>query len=215
MIVPDTGGGFGGKHTGEAAIEAAHLARAAGNARLVALDARGGVHLGLFPAGGAHRDPRRPRCRRRAGRLGLYQRQCGRLGHRVALCDCKEPVALGAAPTAPLRQGSYRALAATANHFARESFMDELAHAAQADPLAFRLAHLKNDRLRAVLEKAAKEFGWADRRRQTADERRRGAGLRNGERAPTWRPAPRWPSIASTARSRSAACARPSSAARW
>ncbi|MGA2256996.1 MAG: molybdopterin cofactor-binding domain-containing protein, partial [Thermoguttaceae bacterium] len=42
----------------------------------------------------------------------------------------------------------------------------ELAHAAQADPLAFRLAHLKNDRLRAVLEKAAKEFGWADRRRQ-------------------------------------------------
>ena len=64
---------------------------------------------------------------------------------------------------APLRQGSYRALAATANHFARESFMDELAHAAQADPLAFRLAHLKNDRLRAVLEKAAKEFGWADK----------------------------------------------------
>ncbi len=46
--------------------------------------------------------------------------------------------------------------------------MDELAHAAQADPLAFRLAHLKNDRLRAVLEKAAKEFAWADRRRQPA-----------------------------------------------
>jgi len=46
--------------------------------------------------------------------------------------------------------------------------MDELAHAAQADPLAFRLAHLKNERLRAVLENAAKEFGWDDRHRQAA-----------------------------------------------
>ena len=43
----------------------------------------------------------------------------------------------------PLRQGSYRALAATANNFARECFMDELAAAAGADPLEFRLAHLE------------------------------------------------------------------------
>ena len=46
--------------------------------------------------------------------------------------------------------------------------MDELAHAANADPLAFRLAHLKNERLRAVLEKAAKEFDWTTRRRMAA-----------------------------------------------
>ncbi len=58
--------------------------------------------------------------------------------------------------------------------------MDELAHAAKADPLAFRLAHLKNERLRAVLEKAAKEFDWANRRRQKSRKRRRGPGLRNG-----------------------------------
>src|SRR5208337_4370787 len=63
-------------------------------------------------------------------------------------------------------------------HFARESFMDELAHAAQADPLAFRLAHLEDDRLRAVLEKAAKEFNWADRRRQAAPNT--GVGLACG-----------------------------------
>ena len=42
----------------------------------------------------------------------------------------------------PLRQGSYRALAATANHFARESHMDELAHSRAMDPLAFRLKNL-------------------------------------------------------------------------
>ena len=60
----------------------------------------------------------------------------------------------------PLRHGSYRGLAATANNFAREGFMDELAAAAGADPLDFRLAHLENPRLRAVLETAAEKFDW-------------------------------------------------------
>jgi isoquinoline 1-oxidoreductase len=60
----------------------------------------------------------------------------------------------------PLRQGSYRALAATANHFARESHLDDVAHAVKMDPLEFRLKNLKNDRLRAVFEAAAKQFGW-------------------------------------------------------
>ena len=60
----------------------------------------------------------------------------------------------------PLRQGSYRALASTANNFARESHMDDLAHAVGMDPLAFRLKNLKNERLLGVLEAAAKQFGW-------------------------------------------------------
>jgi isoquinoline 1-oxidoreductase len=54
-------------------------------------------------------------------------------------------------------------LAATANNFARECFMDELAAAAAADPLDFRLAHLENPRLRAVLETAAARFNWKER----------------------------------------------------
>src|SRR5208282_1865777 len=60
----------------------------------------------------------------------------------------------------PLRQGSYRALAATANHFARESHMDDLAAAVKMNPLDFRLKNLKDPRLRAVLEAAADTFGW-------------------------------------------------------
>jgi isoquinoline 1-oxidoreductase len=60
----------------------------------------------------------------------------------------------------PLRQGSYRALAATANHFARESHIDDLAAAVKMDPLDFRLKNLKEPRLRAVLEAAAERFGW-------------------------------------------------------
>jgi isoquinoline 1-oxidoreductase len=41
--------------------------------------------------------------------------------------------------------------------------MDELAAAAGADPLDFRLAHLENPRLRAVLEAAASRFNWKER----------------------------------------------------
>src|SRR5438093_6484583 len=61
----------------------------------------------------------------------------------------------------PLRQGSYRALAATANHFARESHMAELAHELGMDPLAFRMKNLSDPRLKAVFEAAADKFGWA------------------------------------------------------
>src|SRR5262249_39811690 len=64
----------------------------------------------------------------------------------------------------PLRQGSYRALAATANHFAREAHMDELAHALQMDPLEFRMKNLKDERLRAVFQAAAEKFGWGKRK---------------------------------------------------
>lgn len=60
----------------------------------------------------------------------------------------------------PLAQGPYRALAATANTFARESCVDELAHAAGAGPLAFRLGRLADERLAAVLRAAAARFGW-------------------------------------------------------
>jgi nicotinate dehydrogenase subunit B len=76
----------------------------------------------------------------------------------------------------PLRQGSYRGLAATANHFARESHMDELANAVKMDPLDFRLKNIKDQRLRAVLEAAAKAFGWA-KAKAAAD---RGFGLSCG-----------------------------------
>src|SRR5207245_11403487 len=60
----------------------------------------------------------------------------------------------------PLRQGSYRSLAAAANHFARESHIDELAHAVNIEPLEFRLKNTKDERLRDVLQAATKAFGW-------------------------------------------------------
>ncbi len=56
--------------------------------------------------------------------------------------------------------------------------MDELAAAAGVDPLAFRLAHLENQRIRAVLETAAKHFNWAERRKKVTPEL--GVGLACG-----------------------------------
>ena len=77
------------------------------------------------------------------------------------------------ASDSPLRQGSYRVLAATANNFAREAFTDELAEAAGKDPLEFRLSHLDNDRIKDVLNAATEKFGWLERRKK----RRPGTGI--------------------------------------
>jgi nicotinate dehydrogenase subunit B len=62
----------------------------------------------------------------------------------------------------PIRVSALRTLGAYANVFALESFMDELAAAAGADPVAFRLAHLKDPRARAVIEAVAKKAQWKD-----------------------------------------------------
>ena len=85
----------------------------------------------------------------------------------------------------PLRSSSLRALGAHANVFAIESFMDELALAAGADPLEFRLAHLGDERARAVLEAAAERAGWrAPREREFG--RGRGIGLARYKNRAAW-----------------------------
>ena len=63
----------------------------------------------------------------------------------------------------PIRTSSLRSLGAHLNVFAIESFMDELAAAAGADPIAFRLAHLTDPRARQVLTGAARMAGWEAR----------------------------------------------------
>ena len=67
--------------------------------------------------------------------------------------------------TMPLRTSSLRSLGAFLNVFAIESFMDELALAAGADPVEFRLAHLSDPRARRVIGEAAAMSGWAARAR--------------------------------------------------
>ncbi|WP_345247000.1 xanthine dehydrogenase family protein molybdopterin-binding subunit [Pigmentiphaga soli] len=66
-------------------------------------------------------------------------------------------------PDMPLRVSAMRSLGAYHNIFTIESFMDELARAANADPVEFRLRHLGNPRGRDVIALAAEKFGWKDR----------------------------------------------------
>ncbi len=63
----------------------------------------------------------------------------------------------------PLRVSSHRGLGAYANVFSIESFMDELAHRAKVDPLDYRMRYLKDERARAVLQKAADMISWKTR----------------------------------------------------
>jgi len=159
VIVPDTGAGYGGKHTGEAAIEAARLARAAGHpVKLVWTREEEFAWAYFRPAGvidvksGARAD----------GTLTAWEfhtYNCGAAGIRTPYDVANQTIQFHPARS-PLRQGSYRALAATANHFARETHMDEVARAAGVDPLEMRRQNLKDTRVRAVLDAAAERFGW-------------------------------------------------------
>lgn len=177
VIVPDTGGGFGGKHTGEVAIEAARLAR----------EARKPVSLRWSRAEEFAWAYFRP--------AGLFEIEAGVdakgmlvawdfANYNAGSAAIESPYRLANSRTrffstdSPLREGSYRGIAATANHFARECFMDELAAAAPIDPLEYRLAHAGNPRLGAVLERAAKEFGWSGAR--AAKKTGRGVGIAGG-----------------------------------
>jgi len=63
-------------------------------------------------------------------------------------------------PDAPLRTSSLRTLGAYANVFALESLIDESAMAMGADPVEFRLRHLRDERARTVIEAAARISGW-------------------------------------------------------
>ncbi len=72
-------------------------------------------------------------------------------------------------PNSPLRVSAMRSLGAYANVFAIESFMDELAEAAQTDPVEFRLRHLQDERAQAVIQAAAAKAGWTARTQPTND----------------------------------------------
>jgi isoquinoline 1-oxidoreductase len=159
VIQPDMGSGYGGKHSGEAAIEAARLAKAAGKpVKVVWTRSDEFTWAYLRPAGlieikaGAGRD----------GTLVAWEYHNYNSGNAAigTPYDVANQLIQYHASKSPLRQGSYRGLASTANHFARESHMDGMAHAVGMDPLEFRLKNLTDSRLKAVFQAAAEKFAW-------------------------------------------------------
>jgi len=175
VIAPDTGNGFGGKTPGQAAIEAARVARVAGKPVRVAWTREEEMTWPHFrPAGvidiksGV----------RRNGKLVAWEYHNYNSGPAALGTPYEVPnqIVQHHPCDAPLAQGAYRGLAAPANIWARETHMDELAHELGMDPVHFRLTNLADERLRTVLKTAAKRFGWG----QGAPAARQGFGIACG-----------------------------------
>jgi isoquinoline 1-oxidoreductase len=181
VIVPPTGGGFGGKHGGGVALEAAVLAREVGGPVKVSWSRHEEFTSGtLRPAAVIDVDS----AVAPDGTLSAWT--FTNINSGPAAIAMPYEVAnqrLEYRPAAsPLLQASYRALAATANNFARESQIDELAHRLGLDPVEFRLRNLDDARLAAVLTGAAERFGW---RGVAGDGQGIALGLEKGGRVAT------------------------------
>jgi nicotinate dehydrogenase subunit B len=159
VIMPDTGSAYGGKHSGEAALEAARLAKAAQKPVKLTWTRPEEFTWAYFrPAGvieissGIKND----------GTLTAWEfHNYNSGGSGIHTPYVVENQQIQYHPVdSPLKQGSYRGLASTANIFALESHMNDLAQLANLDPLEFRLKNLKDSRLQAVFKAAAAAFGW-------------------------------------------------------
>jgi isoquinoline 1-oxidoreductase len=159
VLMPDTGSGYGGKHTGETAVEAARLAKAAKRPVKVMWTREEEFTWAYFRPAGVIDISSAMRKDGKVVSWEYHNYNSGAAGIPTVYEVENQRIQFHPVRTL-LRQGSYRALAATANHFARESHMDELAHLANMDPLEFRLKNLTNERLRTVFETGAKKFGW-------------------------------------------------------
>jgi isoquinoline 1-oxidoreductase len=170
VITPFLGGGFGGKGGAPQALEAARLARLAGCPVQVTWSRKEELFLDSF------RPAAVVRIRSgldKGGRIAFWEHHVYAAGDAEAetIYDIPHQRILssgswsGGNPAGlhPFAIGAWRAPAANTNVFARESHMDALAALARMDPLAFRLRHLKEPRMLAVLQAAAKAFGWTPR----------------------------------------------------
>jgi len=159
VVVPDTGSAYGGKHTGDAAVEAARLAKAANRPVKLIWTRQEEFTWAYFRPAGLIDVKSALDTRGKLTAWEFHNYHSGSSGIETPYDVANQLIQYHSVPLV-LRCGSYRGLAATANHFARETHMDELARAANVDALDFRLRNLSDPRLRAVLEAAAKSFGW-------------------------------------------------------
>ncbi|MHB1508758.1 MAG: molybdopterin cofactor-binding domain-containing protein [Acidimicrobiales bacterium] len=186
IVVPDFGGGFGGRQHLSVSLEAARLSRAVGRPvkvqwsrweELMANHFRPAAVIDVESATDTD------------GMLSAWSFANINSGTAGIATPYRVPNQhISYVPAAsPLPQGPYRALAATANHFARESHMDEVAHRLGLDPLEWRLRHIDDDRLSHVLRVAAEHIGWSEGESPDVGGKGRGiaCGLEKGSRIAT------------------------------
>ncbi len=182
VISMEIGGGFGTKSWYPTGAEAVKLARLAGRPVRVAYNRQEDATEGTF----------RPAALieiksafRTDGKITAWQCEAihaGPLGY-IAQRGAQTPYAVEDVAVnvycadSLVRVGSYRSLGAAANHFARESHIDEIASTLEIDPFEMRMRNLADARYRHVLEAAATQFGW----QPGAAPTRRGVGQSIGE----------------------------------
>ncbi len=159
VIMPDTGSGYGGKHSGEAAIEAARLAREAKKPVKIVWSREEEFAWAYFRPGGVIEVSAGVNKDGTITGWKFNNYNSGGAGLDTQYKVSNKEIAHLPSNT-PLKQGSYRGLAATANVFARECHMSDLARLIKMDQLPFRIKNLEDDRFIAVLQTAAKAFGW-------------------------------------------------------
>ena len=161
VIMPDTGSGYGGKHSGETAIEAARLAKEANKPVKVVWTREEEFTWAYFRPGGVIEVNAGVK---KDGTITAWKFINYNSGGAAldTLYKVGNKQVAHVRSNSPLRQGSYRGLAAPANVFARECHMDDLARLIKMDPLAFRIKNLEDDRLITALRSAAQNFGWGN-----------------------------------------------------
>jgi len=159
VIMPDTGSGYGGKHSGDAAIEAARLSRASGKPVKVSWTREEEFKWAYFRPAGVIEVKSTVNDNGILTAWEFHNYNSGSAGLRTPYEVENQKIEFHPVDS-PLRQGSYRGLAATANVFARECQINDMASLMNMDAVEFRLKNLKDPRLKDVLEATAQKFGW-------------------------------------------------------
>ncbi|GAB2997458.1 xanthine dehydrogenase family protein molybdopterin-binding subunit [Cyclobacterium sediminis] len=163
--VPDTGSGYGGKQTSEVGIEAAKLSKVVGRPVKVCWTREEEFKWAYFrPAGVIE-----VKASVNNGKINTWEfhnYNSGAAGIDFPYSGAEEHVEFHRS-SSPLRQGSYRALSSTANVFAMESTINDLARELKLDPLQFRIAHLDKPRLINVIKAGAEAFDWGKEKKQS------------------------------------------------
>jgi len=160
VIMPDTGSGYGGKHSGDAALEAARLSKATGKPVKVVWSREEEFKWAYFRPAGVIEVKSAVNNEGVITAWEFHNYNSGPAGLRIPYPIENQKVEFHPVDS-PLRQGSYRALAATANVFARECQINDMATLHKLDAVEFRLKNLNDERLKNVLKSAAEAFGWS------------------------------------------------------
>ena len=166
VITPFVGGGFGGKSWNQQVVEAARLAKRTGKPVQVAWSREEEFFYDSFQPAAFVKIRSGLNEKKQAVFWDYHVYFAGDRGSQnfydIPHHRTESHGSWWSQPgTHPFATGTWRGPGSNTNTFARESHIDGMSFRAGADPLTFRLNHLRDVRMRKVLEAAAAAFGWS------------------------------------------------------